>query len=43
MSLDAATSPVPRSKEEAMYQAVVTTKPIVFLPAAGTMRVALEG
>jgi len=26
-----------------MSQAVVTTKPIVFLPVLGTLRVALEG
>jgi len=35
--------PLSTIKEEAMSQAVVTTKPIVFLPVLGTTRVALEG
>jgi len=35
---------IPRSEEEAMSQAIVTTKPIVFLPAiAGTTRVDYAG
>lgn len=35
---------VPRSEEEAMYQAIVVTKPVAFLPAAaGRTRVVLEG
>ena len=33
---------IPRLEEEAMYQAVVITKPIAFLPAVGAPRVVFE-